>query len=88
MNNFDLRKFLAEGRLLKEEKYSSGGKLESYGGEEKVTELAAKINNAIASVEDSASYTHFAQAVAKVVRDEYGNHLYSKFAKELIDNLK
>tara|TARA_R110000822_G_scaffold3599_9_gene15586 strand:+ start:77 stop:304 length:228 start_codon:yes stop_codon:yes gene_type:complete len=53
-----------------------------------VTELAPKINSAITSVDDSMSYTHFAQAVAKVVRDEYGSHLYGKFAKELIDNLK
>ena len=53
-----------------------------------VLELAPKINDAIISVDDTMSYTHFAQAVAKVVRDEYGSHLYGKFAKELIDNLK
>lgn len=53
-----------------------------------VSELATKINNAITGIDDSMSYTYFAQAVAKVVRDEYGSHLYGKFAKELIDNLK
>lgn len=53
-----------------------------------VTELAPKINDAILSVDDNMSYIHFAQAVAKVVRDEYGSHLYDKFAKELISKLK
>jgi hypothetical protein len=44
MDNFDLRKYLAEGRLLKEEKYSIGDKLETYGGEDKVTVVGIKPN--------------------------------------------
>ena len=81
-NNFNLRKFLSEnkGEDLPFENEPSEAK--------EVPELATKINNAITSIDDSMSYTYFAQAVAKVVRDEYGSHLYGKFAKELINNLK
>ena len=44
MDNFDLRKYLAENKLLKEEKYSIGDKLETYGGGEEVTVIGIKPN--------------------------------------------
>ena len=44
MKDFDLRKYLAENRLLKEEKYSIGDKLETYGGGEEVTVIGIKPN--------------------------------------------
>jgi len=54
----------------------------------KVLELAAKINSAIVSIDDSMSYGDFAKAVAIVLRDEYGRHTYKLFTDELNTNLE
>jgi hypothetical protein len=34
------------------------------------------------------SYKDFAQAVAKVLEEEYGTHNYKPFLQELVNNLK
>ena len=51
-------------------------------------ELAIAINSAIVDIDDSMSYVDFAQAVGKVIRDEYGTHLYKEFKKEINKSLK
>ena len=51
-------------------------------------ELAIAINTAIEKIDDSMSYVDFAQAVGKVIRDEYGTHLYKEFEKEINKSLK
>lgn len=50
--------------------------------------LASAINSAIISIDDSMHYRDFAEAVAKVIRDEYGSHLYIPFQKEIKKALK
>lgn len=50
--------------------------------------LAKKIDAAIVKIDDSMSYKDFAMAVCKVMKDEYGQHLYSDFIKEIQKNLK
>ena len=50
--------------------------------------LASAINSAIISIDDSMHYRDFAEAVAKVIRDEYGSHLYVPFQKEIKKALK
>jgi len=49
--------------------------------------LSKEINKAIIKIDDSMSYKDFAAAVAKVLRDEYGKHLYKSFVEELNDQL-
>ncbi len=53
-----------------------------------VDSLASAINSAIISIDDSMHYRDFAEAVAKVIRDEYGSHLYVPFQKEIKKALK
>ena len=50
--------------------------------------LAAKIDRAIAEVDDSLDYRELAKAVAKVLADGYGSHLYEQFLAELRKALK
>jgi hypothetical protein len=50
--------------------------------------LAPKISKAIIEIDDSMSYVDFAQAVAQVLRDDYGKHNYEGFINELKKNLK
>lgn len=50
--------------------------------------LAPKISNAIIEIDDSMSYVDFAQAVAQVLKDDYGKHNYEGFIAELKKNLK
>jgi len=45
--------------------------------------LSKEINKSITKIDDNMSYVDFAHSVAKVLRDEYGSHLYDKFIKEL-----
>jgi ribonuclease HII len=49
--------------------------------------LAKEIDKAIVKIDDSLSYVDFAHAVAKVLKDEYGSHLYNDFIKELKSKL-
>ena len=51
-------------------------------------ELAIAINDAIIDIDDSMSYKDFAEAVAKVIKDEYGSHLYKPFQKQIERSLK
>lgn len=50
--------------------------------------LAAKIDRAIAEVDESLDYRELARAVAKVLADDYGSHLYEPFLSELKKALK
>ncbi len=52
---------------------------------EKVVPLIIK---AIDRVDDSMSITDFALAVTKIVKDEYGSHLYDDFKKIVKIKLK
>ena len=52
---------------------------------EKVVPLILK---AIDRVDDSMSITDFALAVTKIVKDEYGSHLYDDFKKIVKIKLK
>jgi len=45
--------------------------------------LSREIDKSISKIDDSMSYVDFAHAVAKVLKNEYGSHLYDKFIKEL-----
>jgi hypothetical protein len=45
--------------------------------------LASEINRSISKIDDSMSYIDLAQAVAKILKDEYGSHNYEPFMKEL-----
>jgi hypothetical protein len=50
--------------------------------------LAPKISKAITDIDDSMSYVDFAQAVAQVLKDDYGTHNYEGFINELKKHLK
>lgn len=54
----------------------------------KSDKLASLINNSINKVDNSLSYKDFAMAVGKILKDEYGSHLYSMFVQELNKELK
>ncbi len=45
--------------------------------------LANKFNKCIDEVDPDLAYYVFAQAVAKVLKDEYGTHNFKPFIKEL-----
>ena len=45
--------------------------------------LSSEINKAINRIDDSMSYVDLAQAVAKILKNEYGSHNYEPFIKEL-----
>jgi hypothetical protein len=49
--------------------------------------LAKEINKAMIKIDDSMSYTDFALAVSKILKDEYGSHNYSPFMKVLHNEL-
>jgi hypothetical protein len=54
----------------------------------KSDKLASLINNSIDKVDSSLSYKDFAMAIGKILKDEYGSHLYSMFVQELNKELK
>ena len=45
--------------------------------------VADGISKAINKVDDSLSYADFAQAVGKILKDDYGTHNYEPFMKVL-----
>jgi len=49
--------------------------------------LAIQIDKAITKIDDSMSYTDFALAVSKILKDEYGTHNYKPFMKVLHKDL-
>lgn len=63
-------------------------KKESVTESAKSEKLASLINNVIDKVDSSLSYKDFAMAVGKILKDEYGSHLYSSFVQELNKELK
>lgn len=50
-------------------------------------QLANMISDSISQVDDSLSYKDFAQAVASVLIDNYGEHNYEPFINELRKSL-
>ena len=66
-------------KLVKEESVNESAKSEK---------LASLINTVIDKVDSSLSYKDFAIAVGKILKDEYGSHLYSMFVQELNKELK
>ena len=49
--------------------------------------LAKEIDKAMIKIDDSMSYKDFADAVATILRDEYGKHNYMRFIEELKNKL-
>lgn len=59
-----------------------------YLSESKKSEaLAKEIDKAMIKIDDSMSYKDFADAVATILRDEYGKHNYMPFIEELKNKL-
>ena len=52
-------------------------------GSTKSQSLANAINTAMLKIDDSMSYTDFAEAVASILIDEYGTHNFSPFMEVL-----
>lgn len=63
-------------------------KKESVNESTKSDKLASLINTVIDKVDSSLSYKDFAMAIGKILKDEYGSHLYSMFVQELNKELK
>lgn len=61
--------------------------LESLDSEVIAKNLADKINASIIELDESMSYTDFANAVAIVLREHYGEHNFSGFLKQLQSKL-
>ena len=55
--------------------------------EDKGAQLAPLINKAIDQVDENLNYKDFAQAVALILKDEYGSHNIGPFMKELHSHL-
>jgi hypothetical protein len=45
--------------------------------------LATEINKSMLKIDDSMSYEDFALSIAKILKDEYGEHNYDPFMKVL-----
>jgi len=52
-------------------------------GSTKSQSLANAINTAMLKIDDSMSYTDFAEAVASILIDEYGTHNFAPFMEVL-----
>ena len=52
-------------------------------GSSKATLLANAINDAMVQIDDSMSYKDFAEAVAILLKDEYGSHNFNPFMEVL-----
>tara|TARA_R110000868_G_scaffold29601_2_gene110130 strand:- start:503 stop:727 length:225 start_codon:yes stop_codon:yes gene_type:complete len=62
-------------------------RLESEIGTNQAEDLARKIDVAITSIDDSMSYKEFAEAVAIVLKEQYGEHNFEAFMNHLSTNL-
>ena len=72
MDNFDVHKW-------NKQRYMADAGLT----ENKASQAAKAMDDAIASVDDSLSFKDFALAVAKILKDEYGSHNFNPFMKIL-----
>lgn len=62
---------------------------EEFLGESRDSEkLAPKISKAISEIDESMSYVDFAQSVAQVLVEDYGQHNFDGFISELKKSLK
>jgi len=52
---------------------------------EKINQLYTLFVRDIAEVDDNLSYKIFAEVIIKIIRDEYGSHIYKPFL-EIITN--
>ena len=80
----DIKKEYYEYRL----DYAGVKLKESVNESAKSDKLAILMNKVIDKVDSSLSYKDFAMAVGKILKDEYGSHLYSSFVQELNKELK
>ena len=62
-------------------------RLESEIGTSQSDDLARKIDVAITSIDESMSYKEFAEAVAIVLKEQYGEHNFEPFMSHLSTNL-
>lgn len=56
-------------------------KIKSILESNKSDKLASAINKSIDKIDDSLSIEYFAEAVANILREQYGSHNYSTFDK-------
>ena len=75
----DIKKEYYEYRL----EYAGVKLKESVNESAKSEKLAGLISKTIERVDSSLSYKDFAMAVGKIIKDEYGSHLYTVFVQEL-----
>lgn len=68
--------------------YTDKLQLELVNESAKSDKLAILMNKVIEKVDSSLSYKDFAMAVGKILKDDYGSHLYSAFVQELNKELK
>ena len=72
MSDFDTSKWFKQQYLTEAGLY-----------ENKAAEAAKAMDDAIASVDESLSYSDFALAIASILKDEYGSHNFNPFMKVL-----
>ena len=63
-------------------------KFNNFVNESKESDALAKaIDKAMIKIDDSMSYEDFALAVGKILKEEYGSHLFGKFMEVLHKDL-
>lgn len=55
----------------------------AFHGSMKSNDVADEIRDAISKVDDSLSYSDFATAIAKILKEDYGSHNFDPFMKVL-----
>ena len=61
--------------------------LQSLDSPDMAKELANKINSSINEIDESMSYNDFADAIAIVLQEQYGEHNFSSFLERLQSKL-
>jgi hypothetical protein len=83
MNNKDL-KYLFEAY---NSMYGDPAENDLQPSEETLNKLVSGFLNVIAQTDENLNYDVFAKAVAKILKEEYGSHLYDSFVEEIKKNL-
>lgn len=83
MNNKDLNSLFEAYNSM----YDDSGETNLQASEEKLNKLVSGFLNVIAQTDFNLSYEIFAKAVSKILKEEYGSHLYDSFIEEIKKNL-
>lgn len=83
MNNKDLNSLFEAYNSM----YDDSIETNSQDSEEKFNKLVSGFLNVIAQTDFDLSYEIFAKAVSKILKEEYGSHLYNSFIEEIKKNL-